>query len=124
MSGRRPGGGLLGQVRGLPREARRLAQRVKPAADWPGLSPSVPKGSYRVHFLSIFCPGQRRQAQWAGVGRGGWMNASPAICHAAHACVPALEVKVAAANHANHNPSGLPSKTRTTEGSRATLPAK
>lgn len=117
------------RVRGLP-EARRLAQRVKPAADWPGLFPSVPKGSYRVHFLSMFCPGQRRQAQWAGYKAGvGWGgagggSASPAICHAAHACTPALEVKVAAANHPNHNPSGLPSWTKTTEGSRATLPAK
>lgn len=58
MSGRRPGGGLLGQGRGCPCEARRLAQRVKPAAAWPGLSPSV-----------------RRQAQWAGYQAGvGWVE--------------------------------------------------
>lgn len=115
------------RVRGLPREARRLAQRVKPAADWPGLFPSVPKGSYRVYFLcsvlaSVARPsGQGIRQGWGGAGGG---SASPAICHAAHACTPALEVKVAAANHANHNPSGLPSRTKTTEGSRATLPAK
>lgn len=39
--------------------------------DYPHLCPRL----YRVYFLSIFCPGQRRQAQWAGYKAGvGWVE--------------------------------------------------